>query len=60
MAIKKCSCDHEYQDSKHGKKMRVFNKKSDGRLVCTVCRSETGDSISPHDIMMAKKAAEEV
>lgn len=37
MAIKICSCKHEYQDRKYGKQMRVFNETGDGGYRCTVC-----------------------
>jgi len=42
MAIKSCTCRHEYQDRKYGKGMRVHNKaiSKTGRgndWVCTVC-----------------------
>jgi hypothetical protein len=36
--VKRCSCKHEYQDSKYGQNMRVHNfnqKKTEAR--CTVC-----------------------
>lgn len=43
--IKKCTCEHEYQDEKHGKGMRVCNKlamaKGSGvrpQYRCTVCK----------------------
>jgi len=35
--IKKCSCAHEYQDSKYGKGKRVKNLCKDGKHRCTVC-----------------------
>ena len=60
MAIKKCSCNHEYQDEKYGKKLRVFNRKADGKFTCSVCRRETGDAMSPMEIMALKKASEGV
>ncbi len=34
--IKHCNCEHEYQDKKYGKQMRVFNKGRD-KWKCTVC-----------------------
>ena len=39
--IKKCTCEHEYQDSKYGKQMRVHNF-GNGKEVwrCTVCGKE--------------------
>jgi hypothetical protein len=45
MAIKTCTCDHAYQDSKHGAGKRVHNetKKTIGTSTawrCTVCGSE--------------------
>ena len=44
--IRKCSCEHDYQDQKYGKKMRVFNQtkqsehERDRGLRCTVCERE--------------------
>lgn len=38
--IKSCTCDHEFQDDRYGKKRRVHNLKADGKAVCTVCRKE--------------------
>lgn len=41
--IRPCTCEHEYQDSKHGKGMRVHNvtgqskKVADQGTRCTVC-----------------------
>lgn len=43
MAIKKCSCKHEYQDKKYGKGRRVANKcagKTNVVYRCTVCLKE--------------------
>lgn len=43
VAIKKCSCQHEWQDKAYGKGRRVFNKTSGGKgqqgggWRCTVC-----------------------
>ena len=34
--IKKCSCKHEYQDSKYGPANRVWTK-GKGKRTCTVC-----------------------
>lgn len=34
--ILRCFCEHEFQDKKYGKKLRVFNKARDGYR-CTVC-----------------------
>ncbi len=39
-AIKKCSCEHEFQDERYGKGLRVHNLKKEGKPVCTVCRKE--------------------
>lgn len=46
MAIIKCTCNHAYQDGKHGNKMRVHNYADKGMPVvskpgwrCTVCTS---------------------
>ena len=41
-AIKRCDCEHEYQDEKYGKWMRVMNEivKKQGistQYRCTVC-----------------------
>ena len=45
MAIKKCTCNNDYQDIKYGDKMRVMNKT--GKVInqepiyrCTVCQKE--------------------
>jgi hypothetical protein len=44
--IKKCTCQHEYQDKEHGKGMRVHNqlkpvnKMDTLKFRCTVCKSE--------------------
>ena len=39
--VRKCTCDHTYQDKKYGAQMRVFNltgKKEKGVMArCTVC-----------------------
>lgn len=38
--IIKCTCEHEYQDKRYGKKKRVHNEAKDGNDVawtCTVC-----------------------
>jgi len=46
MAIKKCTCESEYQDRKYGKGMRVMNrtanKKSENNYYhrCTICGKE--------------------
>lgn len=40
MAIKRCECEHKYQDEVHGKGLRVHTKKVNGKYVCTVCRKE--------------------
>jgi hypothetical protein len=38
--IKKCSCEHTFQDSEYGSKMRVMNSCRGGTDVrCTVCAS---------------------
>jgi hypothetical protein len=39
MAIKKCTCDNEYQDKKYGYKMRVHNPTLKGWR-CTVCSND--------------------
>ena len=39
--IKRCTCEHEYQDKKYGKKLRVHNLSQDkAKAICTVCESE--------------------
>ena len=40
--ILKCTCNNEYQDSRYGLKMRVFNplKKGLGKVRCTICKTE--------------------
>lgn len=40
--VMRCKCEHAYQDKKHGKGMRVHNKKGgqSNNWVCTVCRDE--------------------
>ncbi len=40
-AIKPCSCENEYQDTKYGKGMRLMNTKKDGNVRCTVCGAES-------------------
>lgn len=42
MKILKCTCKHEFQDSKYGKGMRVHTKKGNGDYVCTVCSTKRG------------------
>jgi hypothetical protein len=38
MKILPCSCEHEYQDKKYGKHLRVHNYSlKDKGWVCTVC-----------------------
>jgi len=41
MAIKICTCKHDYQDKKYGKRRRVFNalakKGSVQQYRCTIC-----------------------
>ncbi len=39
--IKKCSCNHPYQDKKHGKGRRVHTKCTSGYR-CTVCTAVSG------------------
>ena len=43
--IKKCTCEHKYQDQQYGSGNRVFNPKTkDGRLsgyACSVCGKQT-------------------
>ena len=43
-AIKKCVCEHTYQDNRYGKGYRVANKRRDGGYRCTVCGK---DMIAP-------------
>jgi len=41
--IVKCSCEHEFQDKKYGKGMRVFNETAKTNPTvwrCTVCGKE--------------------
>jgi hypothetical protein len=36
--IKRCTCEHEFQDKKYGLKKRVHNScKDEGKYRCTVC-----------------------
>ena len=39
-----CTCQHEFQDEKYGKGMRVMNECGDGKKVtgyrCTICGKE--------------------
>jgi hypothetical protein len=48
MAILICSCDHPFQDKKHGRKRRVMNPLGPGKaneFRCTVCgKTKTGDA----------------
>lgn len=37
--IKACTCEHEYQDKKHGKSKRVHNPCAKGYR-CSVCGNE--------------------
>jgi len=39
--IKKCSCQHSYQDQQYGKGNRVHTEAKDGTLRCTVCGPKT-------------------
>jgi len=46
MAIKRCTCEHEYQNKRHGKGKRVMNetrKSNTNNIIyrCTVCGRET-------------------
>lgn len=44
IAIKKCYCEHKYQDQRYGKGKRVMNakeKKEPQNYRCTVCGKET-------------------
>lgn len=43
--IKRCTCDHTYQDKRYGKRMRVHNwsitaNNKFGGWRCTVCKRE--------------------
>ena len=41
MKIIKCSCEHQFQDSKYGNSMRVHNAKQKADLyICTVCGTQ--------------------
>jgi hypothetical protein len=49
--IANCTCVSPYQDQKHGKGRRVFNKGS-AKIRCTVCTKElkgdgVGDPVKP-------------
>jgi hypothetical protein len=49
MAIKRCVCDHEWQDKTYGSKNRVANEmnKAQGTgFRCTVCGKEIVSTIS--------------
>lgn len=38
VAIKSCTCNHEFQDARYGKGMRVFNyQPGKGKVRCSVC-----------------------
>lgn len=39
--IRDCTCEHAYQDSKHGKNKRVFNAGMKS-YACTVCSKTAG------------------
>ena len=43
--IMQCTCEHEYQDGKYGKQMRVHNGsgKKDNQWKCTVCGKIKGE-----------------
>lgn len=48
--IRKCSCEHEFQDTEYGQGMRVFNfLKGKEKARCTVCSTVVtlGGGISP-------------
>ncbi len=42
--VVKCACEHDFQDSKYGKSMRVYNevstKGTNKAFRCTVCNKE--------------------
>lgn len=38
--IKRCSCEHKWQDKRYGKGRRVKNKTAKGTYRCTVCGSD--------------------
>lgn len=39
--IKKCTCEHKFQDKTYGKKQRVFNFREGKKTwTCTVCGKE--------------------
>jgi len=43
--LKRCTCDHKYQDKRYGRKIRVFNKTSAKQgdhyvYRCTICGNE--------------------
>ncbi len=41
--VMKCTCAHEYQDKRFGKKQRLHNRKADNKgYRCTVCATEKG------------------
>jgi hypothetical protein len=40
MAIKKCTCVSEFQDSIYGKGNRLCNETKSGKVRCTVCGKE--------------------
>lgn len=41
--LKKCNCDHTFQDNLYGNKMRVCNETvKDGEARCTVCGTIVG------------------
>ena len=35
--ILECTCEHDFQDQKHGRNKRVHNPKAAGKYSCTVC-----------------------
>jgi len=39
--ILKCKCEHTFQDTTYGNKLRVHNISQDGRkAICTVCKNK--------------------
>lgn len=45
MPVMQCTCTHEFQDEMYGHKMRVFNRRPEGKKRCTVCTKEVGETV---------------
>lgn len=37
--VRSCNCQHEFQDQRYGKGLRLHNPRKEGKYACTVCGS---------------------